>query len=288
MRKFVARVLYAFTHLYGCVSKKYYCEDFVRVYPNGLYINRLGWRNRARPDDFKNFLNHQKFYAFAGQFVQGAAVADVGCGSGHGCALLKNAGATRVCGADASNHAVLYARDHYGNVAEFSVQGITNMQSYHDGQFDLTVCSEVLEHIKEYGKEDQAIEEIKRITRPGGIIVIGTPNSELRGDHGFSFEEMDALMQKHFAQFCIFENALEPFDLSGEIWQRRRSQGRTGVVVTQTIKLDETVLPRGAAPRIKTGIPAGIYRLGSLEINTALLHNTHSWAVVATNDHTCQ
>src|SRR5208283_4030207 len=137
---------------------------------------------------------------------------------------------TRVSGADASNRAVLYARKHYDDIAEFSVQLITDMASYHDRQFDLTVCSEVLEHIKEYGKEDLALEEINRITRPGGIVVIGTPNSELRGDHGFSFEEMNALMQKHFAQFCIFENALEPFGPRVEDWQRRLSQGRTEVI----------------------------------------------------------
>lgn len=281
MRKLVARVLHALTHLYGSISRKYYCEDFVRVYPDGIRINRLGSRNPAKPDDIKNFLNHQKFYAFAAQFARRAVVADIGCGSGYGCAILNSAGAKRVCGADASRRAVLFAREHYGNLAEFSVQGITDMHSYRDGQFDLTVCSEVLEHVKEYGKEDRAVEEIKRITRPGGTIVIGTPNSELLGDHGFSFEEMEALMKEHFTQYCIFENALLPFGSSRELWERRLSAGRTGVVVTQAIKLEETVLPHGETPQLKRGRPAGIHRVGSLEVNTALLHNTHSWAIVA-------
>lgn len=272
------------THLYGSISRKYYWEDFIRVYPNGIHINRLGWRKPATPTNTKNFLNHQKFFAFAGQFSQSATVADIGCGSGYGCALLKNAGATSVCNTDASTHAVRFAKDHYGNIVEFSVQGITEMNLYPNDQFDLTICSEVLEHIQEYGKEDQAVEGIKRITRPKGIIIIGTPNSELLGDHGFSFEEMEALMKKHFTQYSIFENALVPFDSSRELWERRLSEGRTGVIVSQAINLDKTAFLNGVMPQLKRGRPAGIYRVGSVEVDTTLLHNTHSWAIVAIKD----
>lgn len=284
MRALAVRLLEAATHLYGRVSGRYYFEDFVRVYPNGTRINRLGRRHPATPLDEKNFLNHQKSYLFAAQFARGATVADVGCGSGHGSALLKNAGAARVCGTDASTQAVRFARNQYGKIAEFSVQGMTGMHLYLDGQFDLTICIEVLEHVKEYGKENQAVEEMKRITRPGGIVVIGTPNSELLGSHGFSFEEMDALMRKHFSQYCIFENALVPFGPSRQLWERRSSVGRTGVVVTQAIDLDETVLPDEVVPELKQGRAAGIYSVGSLDVDTTLLHNTHSWAIVAVRE----
>lgn len=277
MRKLLERL----GHLYGRISGKYYSEDFVRVYPDGIHFNRRGSQKPATRTDINNFLNHQKVYRFAAQFARGATVADIGCGSGHGSALLKDAGAARVFGADASARAIRFARQHFGNTAEFSVQGITDMNLYPDDRHDLTVCSEVLEHIKEYGKEEQALKEIRRITRPGGVIVIGTPNSELLGDHGFSFEEMEGLMKKYFTHYCIFENALVPFGSSKKLWERRVQEGRTGVVVTEAINLSETVLPKGEVPELKSGIPAGIYRVGNIEVDTTLLHNTHSWAVVA-------
>jgi 2-polyprenyl-3-methyl-5-hydroxy-6-metoxy-1,4-benzoquinol methylase len=284
MKKFFVNFSNALSHFYGSISRKYYSEDFVRVYPNGESIDRHGRQEPVTPGSSNNFLNHRKVYLFAAQFAQGATAADIGCGSGYGSALLKKAGAIRVCGTDASKQAVRFAREHYGDAVEFSVQGITNMRLYSNHQFNLIVCSEVLEHIKEYGKENQALEEIKRIARPSGIIIIGTPNSELLGSHGFHFDEMDALMKKHFTQYCIFENALVPVESSRELWERRLAEGRTGVIVTEAINLDETVLTTGVNPQIKKGIPAVIYHLGNLEIDTTLLHNTHSWAIVALND----
>ncbi|NLN91675.1 MAG: class I SAM-dependent methyltransferase [candidate division WS1 bacterium] len=268
MRALILKAYEVLARLYGRISKKYYFEDFVRVYPDGLSINRYGLKRPATSDQLKNFLNHQKFYAFAGQFAYGKTVADIGCGSGYGCSLLKDAGANMVHGTDVSKHAIRFARKHYGHKATFSIQSITSMDLYHDDQYDLTICSEVLEHIKEYGKERQALAELARITRKGGTVVIGTPNSELLEDHGFSFEEMDALANDFFTQYCIFENALVPLGPSKQNWEKRLSEGRTGVIVSEKIKLDETVLPDGREPQIKAGIPSGIFKLGNLNVTT--------------------
>ncbi len=284
MGGFFDKVRDTLTHLFASLSQRYYWEDYVRVYPGGLRLDRRGRQIPASEDDVKNFLNHEKFYRFAAQFARGRTVADLGCGSGYGSAILKKAGAVRVCGTDASEHAIAYAREHYGDQVEFSVQSITDMSFYRNDQFDLVICSEVLEHVKEYGKENLALEEIRRVTRPGGIIVIGTPNSEMLGDHGFSFEEVEALMDAHFRQYCIFENALVPSGSARELWERRLSAGRTGLVVTQAINLEETVLLQAGTPELKCGMPAGVHRVGSVEVDTTLLHNTHSWAIVAVND----
>jgi len=44
---------------------------------------------------------------------------------------------------------------------------------YEDEKFDLVVCNQVLEHLKNYNK---VLEEIIRVTKPGGYIMIGIPN----------------------------------------------------------------------------------------------------------------
>lgn len=284
MKKILVKTYNAISHTLARIFKKYYWEDFVRVYPDGIHINRYGRQNQPTQSDLRNFLNHQKFYRFAAQFAHEAVVADIGCGSGYGCDILQKYGAVHVHGADASARAIKFARNHFNKTIYFTVQGITNLNLYQNDSFDLTVCSEVLEHIKEYGKEELAIQELKRITRPGGIIVIGTPNSELLGDHGFYYEEIEVLLKKHFTLFCIFENALIPFNTAKELWESRLAESRTGVIVTEAINLAETVIPNNSIPQLKKGIAAGNYLLGSLNIDTTLLHNTHSWAIVAIKD----
>lgn len=47
-----------------------------------------------------------------------------------------------------------------------------SMDIFEDERFDAVLCNAVLEHDKFFWK---TIEEIKRVTKPGGLIVIGTP-----------------------------------------------------------------------------------------------------------------
>ncbi|MGI9179336.1 MAG: class I SAM-dependent methyltransferase [Longimicrobiaceae bacterium] len=275
------RAYFSVTRWLGRASGRYYLEDFHRVYPDNLVYNRLGMRRRPTRNTENNFRNHCKFYRFAGQFVARKRVADVGCGSGYGCKILKEAGAAAVYGSDISRSSIRFARSRYPDAAEFSVQGITELSGYADDSFEVTISSEVLEHIKEYGMEDQALSELKRITRPGGLLVVATPNSELTGEHGFFFEEIDSLFRGHFTDYLIFENALLPFGESEPLWEERRRQGRTGVVVSETIDLSEIELQQGARPKLKEGVPAGKWQWDAVEIDTRLLHNSHSWVVLA-------
>ncbi len=266
------------------MAGRYYFEDFHRVYPDGVRFDRHGKQRPAVPNDIPNYLNHVKFYRFAAQFVGGKQVADIGCGSGYGCEILSKSGAARVRGADISEKAIEYARLRFGQIADFTVQGITDLATYADQSFDVTICSEVLEHIKEYDMERRAMQELVRITKPGGLLVMVTPNSELMPDHGFSFDEIRELCAGQSDRFCIFENALVPFGDGRRSWEKRRASGNTGIIVTENIVVSETALPAGAIPEFKRGVSPARMNLGSYEFDTSLLHNTHSWVALAVRD----
>lgn len=281
LQRATQRAHYAATHAVGRLTGRNYHEDYIRVYPDGLEFTRRGHQRQASEDQRRNYLNHVKFYEFASQFAADAVVIDAGCGSGYGCDVLARSGATEVLGADVSRKAIEFAIQRYPAVS-FSVQEITKMNLYADDLADLTICSEVLEHIKEYGKEDLALAELHRVTKPGGVVVVGTPNSELLGDHGFTYQEMEALFSEEFKQFVIFENALVPFEPSWLAeWEGRLRSGKVGTVVSENVAAGEIAFTGGKAPRVKKGARPGKTRLGSISIDTKLLHNTHSWVVVA-------
>jgi 2-polyprenyl-3-methyl-5-hydroxy-6-metoxy-1,4-benzoquinol methylase len=281
MKKYVKKMYESITHYIGRVSKKYYFEDHVRVYPDGLHYDRFGRKIVPTENDLKNYLNHRKFYEFSAQFVKGKKVADIGCGSGYGCEILKKRGAAYVSGADISEESIRFASSRYGDLADFSMQGITDLKEYQDRSFDIAVCSEVLEHIKEYGLENRAIVELKRIVRPGGLLIIGTPNVEMIEGHGFSYEEMDNLLRNNFVRYYMFENALVPSG-SGKIsWERRLASGMVGIIITEKLNFHEIVTAEGEDPQAKSGLEPGKMVFADFEIDTTLLHNTHSWVVLA-------
>ena len=270
-------------HLIGKITKRYYFEDYVRVYPDNIIFDRYGNPKTAKKTDVNNFLNHCKFYKFAAQFVRDKIVADIGCGSGYGCEILSRGKAARIHGADISKSCIKFAMSRYAGLAEFTLQGITDMKEYPDNYFNVAVSSEVLEHIKEYAMEQKAIDELKRITKNNGLLIIGTPNSEMLGKHGFSFDEINALFSKNFSLFCIFENALLPFGDKKLLWEKKLPEEKVGTIISEIIDLSETVLSKGQIPELKKGILAGKFKFVHYDIDTTLLHNTHSWIIVAVN-----
>jgi SAM-dependent methyltransferase len=282
LRRFAKRMMSSVTHFVGRATGRHYFEDFVRVYPGGIAYNRLGLRRRARPHDLKNLRNHMKFYEFTAQFAQGQRVLDVGCGSGYGCKILRDAGAADVHGADVSRHSLRFARKHYGRDASFTRQSITDLNGYPDDFGDLVISSEVLEHIKEYGLEGRALDELRRVTSPGGLLIVATPNSEMLGDHGFSWAEISSLFASRFEDYRIFENALIPFEVNARgAWEERLASGGTGIIISERIDLDETVIPEDATSELKRGQEPGDLELFGRTVDTGRLHNTHSWVVLA-------
>lgn len=99
-------------------------------------------------------------------------VLDVGCGSGR---IMKNVHLADVVGIDISTSLLRKARDKYLNVRYGNAENIP----FIDGLFDRVYCSEVIEHLLH---PENAVNEIHRVTRKGGIAVISIPNEKLISD----------------------------------------------------------------------------------------------------------
>ena len=108
----------------------------------------------------------------------GMRVLDAGCGSGrHLCESFRTPGVD-VAGVDlkwddlskARGFLSLMAGDREGRwlVAQADVTKLP----FADGSFDVVICSEVLEHIKD---NRTAVEELVRVLKPGGDLVVTVP-----------------------------------------------------------------------------------------------------------------
>jgi SAM-dependent methyltransferase len=105
--------------------------------------------------------------------VEGRRVLEIGCGPGSFANVLVEMGADLI-GADFSPAAVERARQRIGPNSRFEgvVADIQNMP-FEDGSFDVTVSLMTLEHIPD---PKRGLAELVRVTRPGGRLVVGTPN----------------------------------------------------------------------------------------------------------------
>ena len=92
-------------------------------------------------------------------------VLDIGCGTGHSSALIKETGAT-VVGVDASQGMVEYANKTFDGI-EFQVGGLEEL-AFGDDEFDVVFAANSVQYAADLGT---ALRELRRVCKPGGSIV---------------------------------------------------------------------------------------------------------------------
>lgn len=97
-------------------------------------------------------------------------VLDVGCGTGHNSQVMAAKG-HRLTGVDISEHAIERYR---ANGFDGRAMDIESGLEFPDASFDLVFCSEVIEHLV---RPERLAAEVYRVLRPGGRLVLSTPNS---------------------------------------------------------------------------------------------------------------
>ena len=139
-------------------------------------------------------------------------VLDAGCGSGYGAAYLAGLDpALQVVGIDLSEEALAYARPRYGGPNLHFAHGDCLTLEFADGEFDLVMAFEVLEHLTEPAS---FLQQARRVLRPSGHLLVSTPNrryysEERRYVNPFHTREYDAsefasLLEEFFPERVIF------------------------------------------------------------------------------------
>ncbi|RYX85483.1 class I SAM-dependent methyltransferase [bacterium] len=124
---------------------------------------------------------HRSRYLLAARRLKGLTpgnqlrVIDIACGLGYGSKIVAQTRGAHVEGVDISEEALAYARKNYTTAdVNFNLGSITNID-FEDASFDAAICFETIEHLS-LSDAQQAMKELYRVLRPGGKLLISTPN----------------------------------------------------------------------------------------------------------------
>ena len=122
------------------------------------------------------FRRHEAGYAAVPGWVPSApsVLLDAGCGEGYAAALLSDAWPdVRVVGVDYDAVTTMHAARTHGGERAAYLRGALTALPLASAAGDVAVSLQVLEHIWTPG---DYVRELVRVTRPGGVVVLSTPN----------------------------------------------------------------------------------------------------------------
>ncbi len=142
--------------------------SFIFWYPYSSRQKVEVYQERIRQfewDQIKNYISY------------GSSFLDVGCGAGYSLMKAKIEFDCKVVGIDPEPgaHGVgRYTSEEWKSLP--IIQGSAENLPFDDNSFDVVYSSHVLEHVS---SEKKTLEEIQRVLKPGGVLVIGMPTAAM-------------------------------------------------------------------------------------------------------------
>lgn len=146
-------------------------------------------------------------YEFVKKFVQEKKVLDIACGSGYGAKILADAGAEKVIAVDINKEAIKSAKVNYFHKNIEYLEGSADNIKLESKSIDTAVSFETIEHLK---NPEKYLNELSRIIKDNGMVIISTPNREIfQAKNPFHFKEYSKdefknLLKKYFSYCVIF------------------------------------------------------------------------------------
>ena len=143
------------------------CNDHVMVRPIISHLLGVSFEYESHIDNIFRLIkkNLSSYYP--------SNLLDIGCGDGKRTIHLAqhfNIRMDHVYGLDAHD---LFTGSSQNTFTVSQIDLEINPLPYQDDMFDLVICNQVLEHLKNY---DSVLHQMIRVTKAGGYILIGIPN----------------------------------------------------------------------------------------------------------------
>lgn len=131
---------------------------------NSVQFPDYDWRAHSSIIPLQRYWQRKR-YAWIVSMTPPGKTCDVGCGSSRILPALPNC-----TGVDLRHDKLAFMRTHHARLVQASGMNLP----FPDAAFDNAVCSQVIEHIA--GEDGRLIDELARILKPGGTLVLGTPD----------------------------------------------------------------------------------------------------------------
>ena len=207
---------------------------------------------------------HYHRYLFALRFCAGSDVLDVASGEGYGSALLGQV-AKSVIGVDLDAGSVRFANSHYMSERVSFRRADATALPIEDASVDVVVSFETIEHLADHAA---FLAEIRRVLRPGGLLVISSPDhavysKEASHENPFHVKELGraeflALMRENFPQVVLLEQRA----MHGSVILRASETGTEA-------PLEGFDTPDGTLFERSAGVPAAPYLIAVCALGEA-------------------
>jgi ubiquinone/menaquinone biosynthesis C-methylase UbiE len=149
----------------------------------------------------------------------GDIVLDIACGTGFGTDMIAARTQGKVIGGDIAPDAIEECRNQWKKSnMEFMVLDGTRL-IFPDNYFDKVVSFETIEHT---GKYREMAAEFARVLKPGGLLILSTPNREVSSPDGiivnpyhiqeFTCDELKEILQPSFADVSLSGQRYSRYD----------------------------------------------------------------------------